>query len=74
MSAAQPRDDRRASVPPPADLSLPLRSRAAAPVLTVQVAGLLLARLFALVERKLSGKEVLFTLVIDGLLRRRRRR
>ena len=45
-----------------------------APVLTIDVAGLLLARLFALVERKLSGKEVLFTLVIEGLLRRKRRR
>lgn len=53
--------------PPPHFLSL-------APVLTVDVAGLLLARLFALVERKLSGKEVLFTLVIEGLLRRKRRR
>lgn len=43
-------------------------------VLTVDIAGLLLARLFALVERKLSGKEVLFTLVIDRLLGRKRRR
>lgn len=40
-------------------------------VLTIHVAGLLLARLFALVERKLSGKEILFTLVIERLLRKR---
>lgn len=46
----------------------------AALVLTVNVAGLLFARLFALVEGKLSGKEVLFTLVIERLLRKRRRR
>lgn len=46
----------------------------AALVLTVNVAGLLLACLFALVEGKLSGKEVLFTLVIERLLRKRRRR
>lgn len=46
----------------------------AALVLTVNVAGLLFACLFALVEGKLSGKEVLFTLVIERLLRKRRRR
>lgn len=45
----------------------------AALVLTVNIAGLLFARLFALVEGKLSGKEVLFTLVIERLLRKRRR-
>lgn len=43
----------------------------AAPVLTLYVAGLLLARLSTLVEGKLSGKEVLFTLVIERLLRKR---
>ena len=67
---------------PPADLFLSLTDRLrqtdhptrlpAALVLTVDVAGLLLARLFALVEGKLSGKEVLFTLVIERLLRKRR--
>jgi len=43
-------------------------------VLTVHVAGLRLARLFALVEGELSGKEVLSTLVIERLLRRKRKR
>lgn len=43
----------------------------AATVLTLHVAGLLLARLSTLVEGKLSGKEVLFTLVIERLLRKR---
>lgn len=50
--------------------SSPARLPAAA-VLTLHVAGLLLARLSTLVEGKLSGKEVLFTLVIERLLRKR---
>lgn len=58
--------------PPPADLSSCRCPAVWRGGLTVGVAGLLLARLFGLVERELSGKEVLFTLVIDGLLRKRR--
>lgn len=65
------------SLPVTDQSSLRQTARPASPfalVLTVDIAGLLLARLFALVERKLSGKEVLFTLVIERLLRRKRRR
>lgn len=42
-------------------------------VLTVHIARFLLARLLVLVERELAGKEVLSTLVIEGLLRTRRK-
>lgn len=40
-------------------------------VLTVNITALLLTCILALVERELSGKEVLFTLVIERLLRKR---
>lgn len=71
---------------PPADLFLSLANgpsgrqttarlpAAVATVLTLHVAGLQLTRLFALVEGKLSGKEVLSTPVTERLLRKRRRK
>lgn len=42
-------------------------------VLTVHIACFRLTRLLVLVEGELAGKEVLFTLVIEGLLRKRRK-
>lgn len=42
-------------------------------VLTVHIACFLLTRLLVLVERELAGKQILFTLVIEGLLRKRRK-
>lgn len=40
-------------------------------VLTLHIACFLLARILVLVEGELAGKEVLFTLVIEGLRRKR---
>lgn len=60
------------AAPPAGPVSLSSLSEHCAVVLTVHIARFLLARLLVLVERELAGKEVLSTLVIEGLLRTRR--